>query len=236
MKRLSTSILSFIICLIVSAQYQYYNPYRAYQYINNLQQQMMQDNQNAYKLGAAHAAVLLGFQYITSGKYKSALEQFEKAYEEYNYVPALEHIGICYELGIGTNRDTQWADVQYEAGAKANNKNCKAALRRIQSNGHWPTSYKTTYIQKIRAQYGQYHSAPNMSSGYSGTNRSNSSSSVHTTCRICGGSGVCTSCHGKRGEFVDTGTYTGRDTQSWIDCPSCKGNGKCFNCYGTGRQ
>jgi len=65
---------------------------------------------------------------------------------------------------------------------------------------------------------------------------SNSNSSSYDTCRICGGTGVCTSCNGTGGEWRDTGYYTGSGNKSWIDCPSCNGNKKCFNCRGTGRQ
>lgn len=70
----------------------------------------------------------------------------------------------------------------------------------------------------------------------SSSSSSSRSSSAYTTCRICGGSGTCTSCHGKGGEWRDTGYYTGSDSKSWIDCGSCRGNKRCFNCHGTGRQ
>ena len=69
-------------------------------------------------------------------------------------------------------------------------------------------------------------------SSYGGT----SGGSAYSKCRICGGSGVCTSCHGTGGEWRDTGYYTGSNTKSWINCPSCNGNKRCFNCHGTGRQ
>lgn len=70
----------------------------------------------------------------------------------------------------------------------------------------------------------------------SSSNSPSSSGGVYSTCRICGGSGVCTSCNGRGGEFRDTGYYSGTNTKSWINCPSCNGNKRCFNCHGTGRQ
>lgn len=70
-------------------------------------------------------------------------------------------------------------------------------------------------------------------SGYEGAG--GSSGSAHSTCRTCGGSGVCTSCHGKGGEWRDTGYYTGSGAKSWIECPSCRGNKRCYMCHGTGR-
>mgnify|MGYP007069905615 CR=1 FL=1 len=71
------------------------------------------------------------------------------------------------------------------------------------------------------------------SSSYS---NNSSSSSVYTTCRICRGSGICTSCNGTGGYYVESGMYTGSDSRKWCDCPSCHGNKRCFNCYGSGRQ
>ncbi len=81
----------------------------------------------------------------------------------------------------------------------------------------------------------------NNSNGYNGRypnnlyNNGNSNNSS-LTCRICGGSGVCTSCGGRGGEWKDTGYYTGSGNKSWINCPSCRGNKQCFNCRGTGKQ
>ncbi len=79
------------------------------------------------------------------------------------------------------------------------------------------------------------------SGGYNGTynnynSNSSSGSGTYSTCRICHGTTVCTSCGGKGGETRDTGYYTGSGNKSWISCPSCNGSKKCFNCHGTGRQ
>ena len=57
----------------------------------------------------------------------------------------------------------------------------------------------------------------------------------YNRCRTCNGSGVCTSCRGRGGEWRDTGYYTGSNVKSWISCGSCSGNGRCFNCHGSGR-
>ncbi|MDE6099494.1 MAG: hypothetical protein K2G01_00470 [Paramuribaculum sp.] len=80
--------------------------------------------------------------------------------------------------------------------------------------------------------YNNYNNNYNQNSSSSSSGRS----SAYSTCRICGGSGTCTSCHGKGGEWRSTGYYTGSDSKSWIDCGSCRGNKRCFNCHGTGRQ
>ncbi len=70
---------------------------------------------------------------------------------------------------------------------------------------------------------------------YNNNSSSSSSSSTYTTCSTCGGSGVCSSCHGTGGSWKDTGYYIGSDVKSWINCPSCNGNKKCFMCHGRGK-
>ena len=97
--------------------------------------------------------------------------------------------------------------------------------------------HKAFHPQKIN--YGAYgdtghHLHFHLVPKYVGSS-SSSSSSTYSTCPICHGSGVCTSCGGRGGEWRDTGYYTGSGSKSWIDCPSCNGKKTCFNCFGTGR-
>lgn len=65
-------------------------------------------------------------------------------------------------------------------------------------------------------------------SGSSGS--SSHSSSIYQTCKYCKGTGVCTSCRGKCGEWKFV-----YDSQSWISCSGCNGTGRCSICRGTGR-
>ena len=75
-----------------------------------------------------------------------------------------------------------------------------------------------------------------VSGGFSGSSSGGSSgSSVYTKCTTCNGTGVCTGCGGRRGEWRDTGYYTGNNTKTWIDCGSCRGSGRCGVCYGRGK-
>lgn len=79
-------------------------------------------------------------------------------------------------------------------------------------------------------------SVPSSGSGFSnGSSNRSSSSSVHTKCNTCNGTGVCKYCHGKCGEWTDIGTYTGTNTKKWSNCVSCNGSGKCSICYGRGK-
>lgn len=64
---------------------------------------------------------------------------------------------------------------------------------------------------------------------------SHSHHSTYTKCTTCDGTTICKRCGGKRGEWRNTGYYTGDGTQSWIECGSCGGTGKCSICRGTGR-
>lgn len=73
------------------------------------------------------------------------------------------------------------------------------------------------------------HSSGSNNSG-SSSGGSSGSGSIYTTCRICNGSGRCTSCNGRGTSLY---TYGGSDHTV---CSSCHGNGRCFNCHGTGRQ
>lgn len=72
------------------------------------------------------------------------------------------------------------------------------------------------------------------SSGSSHGESSGSSSS--SNCSYCSGSGVCSRCHGKGGEYKDTGYYIGERSLSWISCSSCNGNGRCSICRGKGKM
>lgn len=233
----SLFLLIVMISGSISAFAQFGNPYGAYLYGQRLAQQQQQANQQAYNMGQAMVMFQQGIQDIANGDYEDAYEKFQEAYESFDYIPALEALGLCNELGIGTDRDLDLADLYYEAGAEENNIPCKSAIRRINRNGHYPASHRTTFINNIRNNcqaQGSGGIAPMPS--YNGNSGSSSSGSLYTQCRICGGSGVCTSCHGTGGEWRDTGYYTGSGSQSWIECPSCHGSKKCFNCHGTGRQ
>jgi len=79
-------------------------------------------------------------------------------------------------------------------------------------------------LARAKAKYG------NGNYGNGGSTSSNGGSSVYSKCRICHGSGQCTTCRG-----TGTGMYTYGGT-SHTTCSSCNGSGRCFNCYGTGRQ
>lgn len=238
MRRILVVIMGMITYLISSAQY--YSPnFNAFEWGAELVRQQQQANQNAYNYGSAMGLVLAGQKCIAEGDYATALEKFQEAYDEYDYIPALECIGICYELGIGCQRDTDWADRLYETGASYNDYACRAAIQRINSNGHWPASFRKTFLTNFRNNFnarfgGNSYPVQGGNSDYSPS--SGGSNSVYSTCRICGGSGVCTSCNGRGGEFRDTGYYTGSGSKSWISCPSCNGSKKCFNCHGSGRQ
>lgn len=108
-----------------------------------------------------------------------------------------------------------------------------ARLKRVS-----PEAYKRTVkaqeenLARAQARYGggNYGNGGYSSGSSSSGSSSSGSSSVYSKCRICNGSGRCTSCRG-----TGTGEYTYGGT-SHSTCSSCNGSGRCFNCYGTGRQ
>ena len=71
---------------------------------------------------------------------------------------------------------------------------------------------------------------PSYNNGSTPPRTSTSNSSVYQTCKYCNGTGVCTRCRGKCGEWK--WVY---NSDSWIECGSCNGNGRCSICRGTGR-
>lgn len=51
-------------------------------------------------------------------------------------------------------------------------------------------------------------------------------------CYDCGGSGICSSCHGSG--IAGPDDYLGKDIYSG-GCSSCSGNGQCYKCFGSGQ-
>ena len=190
---------------------------------------------NAYNMGYGWGRYDRGVSALCEGDFSEAFDYFE---EGANYHPmCYEGIGICYELGFGVEVDYDEAWDAYTTGANAGVQACKLHLKRINRDGYWPKSYRKTFLANLRnAQGNSSVTVPNVGGYGGGYDNSSGSNSVYTTCRICGGSGVCKSCGGRGGEWRDTGYYTGSNVQSWIACPSCRGNKQCFNCHGTGRQ
>ncbi len=78
-------------------------------------------------------------------------------------------------------------------------------------------------IEKILSGGGIYLATPLNTS----TNDNNMNSNVHRSCRGCGGSGLCTMCHGK-------GWYKNIYDGKIYDCTSCGGRGRCRVCQGKG--
>lgn len=241
MKRFIILLITFI-ALTSFSWAQYYNPYQqAYQYGQELARQQQMANQKAYNTGKAMALYQQGLSAVYNGDYEDAFDKFGEC-TFYDFAPACEALGIMYELGIGTPIDTDFAWECYKDGASKGNIACKQAIQRINKNGFYKSSQKNSWLKKFRTNYALTHGdgnnyVPSNNYNYSSPSTSSGNSqSTYSTCRICGGSGVCTSCHGTGGEWRDTGYYTGSGNKSWINCPSCNGNKRCFNCHGTGKQ
>lgn len=82
--------------------------------------------------------------------------------------------------------------------------------------------------------YGGYTQSYN--TGYSGTAPSSysSSSSSHTKCSRCGGTGACKTCGGS-GQVYDYGSASVISKEKYTHrCGVCNGSGKCGVCNGKG--
>ncbi|MGM9846265.1 MAG: hypothetical protein ACI30K_08595 [Muribaculaceae bacterium] len=238
MKRLA---LLLLLCTSLLCNAQFYDPYQqAFEYGQQLARQQQQANQQAFDRGYAMGLVMKGQQLIAQGQYEEGYDSFWEAWNVYQYAPALECLGICYEVGLGTDRDLEWADLHYEEGARLNDANCKAAVRRINANGHYPASYKSNIISYLQAKFGgasgySGNATPNYNSGgYYSTPSNSSSSSSGRTCPSCHGRTTCNTCGGQGSYWEEVGTYTGTSTKKKINCPVCSGSGRCGTCHGQG--
>jgi TPR repeat protein len=200
MKKFITTVMFILLgCNILHAQ--------TYLYGEEYHKRMMLSNP-AYLHGyALSAGIINQAKYnILVGNYSKALDLLEKWTTDYHYGPAFCLLGECYELGIGVDRDLDIADEYYKYGAyNLNDFNCQGTILRIKSIGHLPASYRETFLKEIKNSISNTITIPNGSGGYVGgnplNNNGSSSSSLYSTCRICGGSGTCTSCHGQGGSW-----------------------------------
>lgn len=105
------------------------------------------------------------------------------------------------------------------------------------SNTGKESSHKK-YLESLKQLvYSAMGSSPmpgNTLNGTTSTSGSNNSNSSQSICRSCGGTGICTACHGAGGYWVSTGTYTGSNNRKWEKCGVCHGTGRCGVCYGKG--
>lgn len=226
----------------------YYNPYQ--------QQQM---NQQAYEMGArimkqqmeaynnnpANAIAItggalqtIGTAYIynnTQQLYNKAFGQLEHVADDFGFANAAYWLGVFSECELVGWVDVSDAKSYYEDAAE---KGHAAAKKRLNQLNKGAEPYELDEVLTSLRQMLVATTMPSsfMSGSSSSMTGSSSSSSAYTTCRICGGTGICTTCGGKKGQWMDTGYYTGSGNQSWIECASCHGTTRCFNCHGTGRQ
>lgn len=243
---------TFFLLLIMSAlpifnsevKAQYYTPYQqqqmnqqAYEWGANMARQM----QKEYNNNPANAAAITGNALNTIGSafmYDDPDQLYENAFEKLEHAAnGLDFANASYWLGVFSECElVGWVDVSdaksyYQDAA---DKGHPVAMQRLRELKNGATPYELdevlTTLRQMLVAATVPSSIPSINGG------SSSGSSTYSTCRICGGTGVCTTCNGKKGSWHDTGYYTGSGNHSWIDCGVCHGTGRCFNCHGTGRQ
>lgn len=173
---------------------------------------------------------------LAKGNYEEAMNLYLEA-AELNNGDGCEGVGLMVEMGIGYVRNLDLADKYYNMGAKMGSDKCRAAIQRINRNGHYSSSYKSTYLDNLRRQYEKSTNMPIMGGGYvgGGSNYNNSGSSGSTyssgknTCPTCHGTGACTYCNGTGSNIIHT--YMG---DSYKTCIQCYGNKTCRGCGGRG--
>ncbi|MEE0978136.1 MAG: hypothetical protein UH625_01875 [Muribaculaceae bacterium] len=201
MKKFFTLLLALV--SLVSADAQFYN-YNS-------------GNQQAYEWGRGMALYFKGQQAVYEGNYDEAYTYFDDA-QSHGYIPAFEALGLLNELGISVARDTEWAQMFYEEGARKGDMSCRQALYRIANTGFYPESYKSQWLRGFRAMY----EARNGGGGGYVPQYGDNVDDVDHSCRACNNTGVCNGCHGS-GYAYDN-----------VRCNMCHGSGKCMNCGGKG--
>lgn len=206
---------------------------------------MQAQNNAAYKSGQAYGALLKAKWDIANANYNDAFQGLVKADEMYTEVngygspEAIELLGFCFELGMGTGVNQDKALKNYKWAANKGYMDAQYTLQRINTSG-WLTANNNT-----RASFSNFMRAilqgqanmglSNLGCGSSSSSSSSSNSSSNgQQCRGCNGTGNCTLCHGEGHYWAQTGTYIGEDIREYVDCPACRATGKCQVCHGHG--
>lgn len=226
---------------------QYYNPYntpytnqQAYEWGRQMAEQMQKQqqaaNQQAYNMGKAMGSYEMGLMELYNGNYDDAYNCFDDA-ETYKYAPAYEALGLMNELGIALDRDTDWAKMMYEEGARLGNSACKQHLQRIGTYGFYSASQKNQWLQNFRNSYDATHGgvSNNMPSNGNFNSGSSSNRSSGRTCPSCNGTGKGTD------QITYAPDYTGNQVS--VYCSTCGRTSSrhthhtpnCPVCHGTGR-
>jgi hypothetical protein len=159
----------------------------------------------------------LGRKCLAEGNYETALDKFIDSWEKYEYYPALNSIGECYELGIGCSRNVVKADEFYLLGARDGAVICKISIERIKKSGHWSVSYRNQYIKDIKnsiSNSNNQNSVGIYNGSVSGTiNTQSNSSNNRRLCPGCNGSGKGSE------QIIYSPNYTGLDNS--VYCSTC---------------
>lgn len=197
---------------------------------------------SGYNKGVGNRIFQDGIQDLCSGSYSKGLAKILKSAvvipDSYYWV------AIMVEIGLGCDVDHNTAKTIYEYGANYyGSALCKLSINRIHTTGYLTQDYKDqwlTFVKETNKTNLSEHNNATVNLGYPFNMGSiminNSSPITNNPCTSCGGSGICTSCGGSGYYIVDTGTYTGHDTQAIHDCPSCHGSRRCSICFGSGRR
>lgn len=191
-----------------------------------------------YIAGAAKADVLYGKSLLADGNYGESWKIFKKVVDA-GLCWAHAFCAAYYELGMGVdpNHDIAWQ--YYLSGANAGDKDCIAAVKRIQSQGWWtPSEEKRTWFKQalktqieqeranVAAQYSILQNSNNSNHNNSHGNSGNYLDNSKIRCAGCNGTGRCSLCAGRGEKRHSDGTA--------YDCDYCSGTGSCKICGGRG--
>lgn len=208
-------------------------------------QNMQAQNNAAYKSGQAYAALLKAKWDIANGNYSEAFQGLVKADEMYTELngygspEAIDFLGYCYELGMGTGVNRDKALQNYKWAANRGSVDAKGNLQRINTSGWINTNSEvrtsfSNFLKNVlqgQAAMGMSNFSSNGSSSSSSNSSSSSSRSSSGPCSVCGGTGV----NPTPSSTYGSASWIAHYNSSGSRCPYCNGlsqhyHTKCAHC------
>lgn len=186
----------------------------------------------AGKAGYAAGLYIRGQSYLAQCNPDEAFKCFHQAFKDGN-IEAATVLGTMFELGAGIKVNTDLAWELYNYAKDRGNQIAILAINRINRDG---------FYEPTEANRKRFYSAFRTDSNNSGGNivnpnvgsSSGSTGNYRRACPSCNGGRICSSCGGRGEYWVETGTFTGRDTKKLVTCPVCRGTKHCGTCRGKG--
>lgn len=186
----------------------------------------------AAKAGRADGLYIRGINYLAQCNPDEAFKCFHQAYKDGN-IRAATALGNMFEVGAGIKANTDLAWELYNYAKDRGDQAAILCINRINRDGFYePTEANRTRLYRAFGANSNNSGGivvnPNVGSS------AGSTGNYRRVCPSCNGGRICSSCGGRGEYWIETGTFTGRDTQKLVTCPVCRGTKHCGTCRGKG--